>query len=150
MKKFVWRLQKVLDIKQKTQQIKRGQLLTVTEKLAVTRTNLLAQKRMLQDMIDTVAGLSPARRLTSQELLLKSTKKNDEAIKIIQGEVQDLQLQQKNLTAEFLKIKKFTESLEKLREQAKHRFITKQEKLQQKETDEYTSTRYARKIMQGA
>ena len=47
MKKFVWRLQKVLEINEKRQQAKKAELFKITEKLALARANLLAQQRIL-------------------------------------------------------------------------------------------------------
>ena len=143
MKKFVWRLQKVLEINQKRQQAKKAELFKITEKLALARASLLAQQRILQDLIENVAKQSPAERLDQQQLLLKSTKKNDELIRKYKDEIRQLQMDQKRLIAEFLKIKRFTESLKNLREQDKHKFIIEQERLEQKEMDEHTSTRFA-------
>jgi flagellar biosynthesis chaperone FliJ len=147
MKKFVWRLQKVLEINQKRQQAKKAELFKVTEKLTLSRANLLAQQRILQDLIEEVARQSPAKRLDNQQLLLKSTRKNDELIRKYEDEIRQLESDQKRLTAEFLKIKRFTEALEKLREQDKYQFIAEQEKLEQKEMDEHTSMRFAGRLI---
>jgi flagellar biosynthesis chaperone FliJ len=149
MKRFVWRLQKVLEINEKRQQAKRAELLKITEKLALARANLLAQQRILQDLIESIARLRPAERLSRQQLLLASTKKNDEQIKKYRQQIKQLELEQKQTTAEFLKLKRFTEGLEKLREKDKRRFIHEQEKLEQKEIDEHTSVRFADKLMHG-
>jgi flagellar biosynthesis chaperone FliJ len=143
MKKFVWRLQKVLEINEKRQQAKKAELFKTTEKLAIARANLLAQQRILQDLIEDVAKLKPAERIDRQQLLLKSTQKNDELIREYEDEIRQLEMDQKRLTDEFLKIKRFTESLKNLREQDKQKFIIEQEKLEQKEMDEHTSTRFA-------
>jgi flagellar biosynthesis chaperone FliJ len=148
MKKFVWRLQKVLEINEKRQQAKKAELLRITEKLALARANLLAQQRILQDLIENVAKLKPAERLDRQQLLLKSTKKNDELIREYEDQIRQLEMDQKRLTDEFLKIKRFTESLKNLREQDKQKFIIEQEKLEQKEMDEHTSMRFAGRLTQ--
>jgi len=147
MKRFVWRLQKVLEINQKRQQAKKAELMKIIQKLALARANLLAQQRILQDLIESVARQSPAQRLGRQQLLLKSTKKNDELIKKHKDQIRRLELDRKQATAEFLKIKRFTEGLENVREQDKRRFIAEQERLEQKEMDEHTSMRFADKLM---
>ena len=147
MKKFVWRLQKVLEINQKRQQAKRTELFRLTEKLTLTRANMFTQKRILQDLINEVAKLKPAERLARQQLLIKSTRKNDELIKKYSDEVNQLELDRKKLTEEFLKIKRFTEALEKLREKNKKEYIAEQEKIEQKELDEHTSTRFAKEAV---
>ena len=147
MKRFVWRLQKVLEINQKRQQAKKAELMKIIQKLDLARANLLAQQRILQDLIESVARQSLAQRLDRQQLLLKSTKKNDELIKKQKDQVRRLELDRKQATAEFLKIKRFTEGLENLREQDKRRFIAEQERLEQKEMDEHTSMRFADKLI---
>jgi hypothetical protein len=48
MKRFVWRLQRVLDIKRKEEQKKRTELLELTEKIAQRRAELLAKQMILQ------------------------------------------------------------------------------------------------------
>lgn len=144
MRKFVWRLQKVLDVNEKKQQAKQVELFQVTEKLALTRANLLAQKRMLRDLIEKVAADNDENRFSRQQLLLKSTRHNDELIKKHEQEIVRLEQLRKQLMEEFLKLKKSTEALEKLREQHKRKFIADQEKLEQKESDEHTSMRFAR------
>lgn len=149
MKRFAWRLQKVLEVNQKRQQAKRAELLKITEKLALARANLLAQQRILQDLIESVGRQTPAKRLGQQQLLLKSTKKNDELIKKYKDQIRRLEVEQKQVTAEFLKIKRFAEGLENLRERDRRRFITEQERLEQKEMDEHTSMRFAGRLMRG-
>jgi len=147
MKKFVWRLQKVLEINQKRQQAKKAELFKITQKLALARASLLAQQRILQDLIENVAKQCPAERLDRQQLLLRSTKKNDELIRKYEDEIRQFEMDQKRLTEEYLKIKRFNESLENLREQDKSKFIAEQEKLEQKEMDEHTSMRFASRLI---
>ena len=63
MKKFVWRLQRVLDIKEKTEQNKRLELLRLTEKLAMTQGQLMAARRILNKMIEGLTAKKGMRRL---------------------------------------------------------------------------------------
>jgi flagellar biosynthesis chaperone FliJ len=147
MKKFAWRLQKVLEINQKRQQAKKAELFRLTEKLTLARANMFTQKRILQSLINDVTKKAPTERICHQQLLLKSTKKNDELIKKYSDEVHQLELDQQKLTAEYLKIRRFTEALEKLRERDKQKFIAEQEKIEQKEIDEHTSMRFAKQLI---
>ncbi|MHC4075690.1 MAG: hypothetical protein ACYSRZ_04670, partial [Planctomycetota bacterium] len=59
MKRFVWRLQRVLDIKTKEEQTKKAQLIKLTEKLARARSKLLTQKRILDGLIGDLTEESP-------------------------------------------------------------------------------------------
>jgi flagellar FliJ protein len=145
MKRFVWRLQRVLDIRRKEEQIKRAELLEITEKLAHTRGALLIRKRMLKDMIDSLTEEHPRSRLGKQEFFLKCSAATDELINKLERKVNELETQQKAKIAEVLKVKRFTEGLKKLRVEAKTQFIKEQERLEQKDADEMTIMGFARK-----
>ncbi len=71
MKRFVWRLQRVLEIKTKEEQAKRAELLGLTEKLAQTQGKLLTQQRILENIIDGLTGKNPQKRLGEQEFFFE-------------------------------------------------------------------------------
>ena len=145
MKRFVWRLQRVLDIKTKEEQTKRAELLELAEKLAETRGELLTQQNILKNIISCITEEEPKRRLGKQEFFLKCSATNDELIKKLKEKEQKLELQQREKIVEVLKIRRFKEGLEKLRDQAKREFIKSAEKLEQKELDEGATISFARK-----
>ena len=146
MKRFVWRLQRVLDIKIKEEEVKRAELIKLTERLAEARSELLIQKRILENIISDIAGKKTAERLSQQEFFLKHSKVTDEQIKKMEKKVGDLESEQRKKIVEVLKIRRFRKELEKLREEAKRRFIEEQEKLEQKELDEGATISFARKV----
>ena len=146
MKRFAWRLQRLLDIKAKEEKIKRAELLGVTERLAQTRGGLAMQKRLLKNIIDGLAEEHPAKRLARQELFMKSSVTDDELIEKLESRVRQLETEQKEKIAEVLKVRRFKEGLEKLRVEAKSQFIKEQEKLEQKEADEMAAIGFVRKM----
>jgi len=133
MKRFVWRLQRVLDIRKKEEQKARAELLELTEKLAETQCELLARRKMLEDIINALTGENPKKRLVRQEFFLKFSAASDEQIKKLEDKVKELELQQRDKIAEVLKLRRFKEGLEKIRTEAKMRFIKEQEKHEQKQ-----------------
>ena len=145
MKRFVWRLQRVLDIKTKEEHIVKAQLVKLTEKLIGVRSELLVQKGILNNLISDISEESPKARLGKQELFLKCSKTNSEIIKKLTEKVNELVLAQKLKNAEVVKVKQLRKGLEKLRTEAKLRFIEKEEKLEQKELDEMATVAFARK-----
>jgi flagellar FliJ protein len=144
MRKFEWRLQRVLDIKKKEEQTKRAELLELTEKLASTRSELLFQKKILENLITEIKAQENKERLKQQELFLQCSKINNERIKALEKKAKQFETQQKEKIVEVLKAKRFKEGLEKLREEAKTRFFEKAEKLEQKELDERATIRFIR------
>ncbi len=136
MRKFVWRLQRVLDIRKMQEQKARSELFALTRQLAATRGELLVQKKILENMIQDIAGNSPKKRLAEQEFFLKysaaSNKKNEQ----LKEKIQELELQQKQKIKEVLQLRKAKEGMEKLRAEAKEKYIEEQEKIEQKDLDE--------------
>jgi flagellar FliJ protein len=145
MKRFVWRLQRVLDIRKKEEQKARAELLELTERLAQTRGELLMQQKMLEDIINGLTGENPKKRLGKQEFFLKFSAASNEQIKKLEDKVNELELQQRNKIVEVLKLRRFKEGLERLRTEAKMRFIKEQEKLEQKQLDEGATVSFVRR-----
>lgn len=145
MRRFEWRLQRVLDIKEKEEQKARSELLELAEKLAETRGELLTRQKILQDIISDLAEENPKIRLGKQEFFLKFSAISDEQIKKLRKNIHMLGLKQREKVAEVLKVRRFKQGLEKLREEAKRQFIAEQEKLEQKESDERAGISFVRK-----
>jgi len=136
MKRFVWRLQRVLDIKTKKEQKMRAELLELTERLASRAGELLTQQRILDEIIAGLTGEKPKKRLGKQEFFLRYSGTSDEQIKKLKEKISELESQQREKIAELLKARRFKEGLERLRAEAKIQFIKEAEKLEQKELDE--------------
>jgi flagellar FliJ protein len=147
MKRFVWRLQRVLDIRKKEEQKARAELFELTEKLAQTRGELLARQKMLEYIIDGLTGENAKKRLNKQEFFLRYSAASDEQIKKLKEKTGELESQQREKIAEVLKLRRFKEGLERLRVEAKAQFIKEQEKLEQKELDEGATVAFVRRTL---
>lgn len=151
MKRFVWRLQRVLEIKKKEEQAKRVELLEISRQLTRMRYDLFAQKQLRRTLLDRIASEpQPDERLNQQALFLKHCAEQDDQIKTLQCRVEKLEAVQKDKRETMLRLKQFNEGLEKLRRQAKARFMLEQERLEQRESDEMTTGRYARAVLEQA
>jgi len=144
MKRFVWRLQKVLDIKIKEEQVKQMELFRLTEALAEKQSELLVHQQVLREIIGQINRDTSAQRLGAQEFFLRHAATNDQIIEKLRAEIKNLEAQRQEKTAEVLAAKRFREGLEKLREETKEQFIQEQEKLEQKEMDDRTTVAFAR------
>lgn len=144
MKRFVWRLQKVLDIKTKEEQFKRMELFRLTEALTEKRAELIMRQRMLQEALAEVGRVAPSQRIRAQEFFLKHAEADDRRIQGLQNELVDLEARQKAKRQEVLAAKRFKEGLEKLRTEAKAQYIQEQEHLEQKEADDRATVAFAR------
>jgi len=146
MKRFAWRLQRVLDIKKKEEQKKRAELLELMERVAQIRGELLTQQKILEDIINGLTGENHKKRLGEQEFFLRYSATSDEQIKKLKNKLSELESRQREKIAEVLKIRRFKEGLEKLRVEAKIQFIKEQEKLEQKQLDEGAIVSFVRKV----
>lgn len=145
MKQFAWRMQRVLDIRAIEEQTKRAQLLKLTEELAQRRGELLMQKRVLERLISEISSRNARDRLGEQEFFLKCSAINDERIKELKRQIRELELKQKEKIAEVLKARRLKEGMERLRTEARKKFIEEQERLEQKELDEVATIGFGRK-----
>jgi len=148
MKKFKWRLQRVLDIKQKEEQLKKIELTEITSRLSITKGQLMMQKRILKNMIDDLGTQNPKDRLAGQALFMKRSEVNDKVIKELSQKANELGAKQKEKVAEVLKVRQFKEGLEKLRAKNLEAFIKRQKKIEQKAVDDMTTYKFAQKAMQ--
>jgi flagellar biosynthesis chaperone FliJ len=144
MTRFVWRLQRVLDVRAKQEQIKRTELFRVTEELAARRSELLMRQRILQDLIRSVQRERTPERLNAQEFVLRQATTNDEQIRKTKEQIMDLEVRQKEKTSELLTVRRAREALERLRTEARERFLREQDKQEQKQQDDRTTGVYAR------
>ncbi len=111
MKRFAWRLQRVLDVKTKLEQKKRAELLEITQKLIETQGELLTQQKILEEIIDELNKENPQKRLGKQEFFLRHSTATDERIKRLKDKVRALELQQREKIDELLKVRRFKEGL---------------------------------------
>jgi flagellar FliJ protein len=145
MKRFTWRLQRVLDIRTKEEQKKTAELLEITNKLVATRSELLIKRKLLENIINDIAAESPKKRLAKQEFFLAYSYTSNEQIKKLKEKINLLETQQKNKIMEVLKVRRSKEGLEKLRNEAKTQYIKEQEKLEQKELDDRATVSFVRR-----
>lgn len=144
MKRFVWRLQRVLDIREKEEQKKKAELLELTDKLAVTRGELLIQQKTIENIINSLNNENLKNRLGKQEFFLAYSHASDKQIKKLKEKIRNLELQQKEKIAEVLKAKRYKEGLKRLRTEARLQFIKEQEKEEQKELDDGSTISFVR------
>lgn len=143
MKRFKWRLQSVLDVKEKQERLKRAELFELTRKLDQMNDELSCQKRILSDLLSDLSKEVPKSRLEKQVFFMTHVKANDEVIRKMQSSIKELQLQREQKMIEVMEFKKLTQGLNQLRDKAERQFVAEQEKLEQKISDEMTTCRFA-------
>jgi flagellar biosynthesis chaperone FliJ len=145
MKRFAWRLQRVLEIKTKEVEARRSELFRITEALAEKQAELITKQTILKELLRSIAEKELRERLEQQEFFFRHSCANIEIIEKIKENIRELEVKQKEKMAEVLKLNRFKEGLERLRSEAKREFIKEQEKLEQKDLDEIGKMVFLRK-----
>jgi flagellar biosynthesis chaperone FliJ len=146
MAKFVWRLQRVLDVKKKQEQATRMELLHLTEQMAQARCQLMMRQQALKTMLESVARASSHERMCKQALAMDFAKGSQARIKALEEKVEAVQAQKKAKTEVLLILKQASEGLERLRTHAEHRFMKDLDRKEQKMADELSLLKYARRV----
>lgn len=144
MKRFAWRLQRILDFQTGQEQLQRTELVRITEQLAAKRGELLLRQRILQDLLAQIERRPSPQRWQAQEFFLRHAAVDDEQIRRLREEIAALQARHKEKTAEVLAIRRSKEALEKRREQAREEHRHEQEQFEQKELDGRSAIAYMR------
>ncbi|HIJ67331.1 MAG TPA: hypothetical protein HPP87_02710 [Planctomycetes bacterium] len=150
MKRFVWRLQRLLDIKIKQEEAKRGELVSVTEQALAVRSQIMLRRASLRKMLGELSGKKAKERLSEQEFFLKYAHVIDEEIRNLELKLSGLEKLRHLKLQEIMKIRRFRKGLERLRAESKARFFKEEQSQEQKELDDRTIMSFACKIIQPA
>ena len=80
MKKFAWRLQRLLDIKIRQEDAIRAELVAITEQAVAVRSQVMIRKTVLRQMLAELAKKDAKQRLSEQEFFLRYAHVSDDAI----------------------------------------------------------------------
>ncbi len=142
---FVWRLQRVLDLKEKVEKVQEAALLRLTVELAAAKMIYLQEKRRLHETMTAIGKSSPGKRLPQQQFFLKYAAYDNERLGQQRLTLQQMEALQKEKIAELAELKQAREGMQKIRAEAKRAFETEQEKRLQKESDDLAHSAFAHK-----
>lgn len=145
MKKFVWRLQRLLDIKIRQEQLLRTELIALSEQIAALHAEVLMHKASIRSRLTEMRTLESKQRIEQQRHFMQFAHVLDMRIKALKDKLAGLQERRKKHIQRLLELRKERKSLEKLREKAKDDYHKEWNALEQKTTDETSSTAFARK-----
>jgi flagellar FliJ protein len=147
MKRFKWKLQRLLDVKARQEELKKAQLLVLIQNIAQIRQNLLMRQAKLRQMFAELAQEKVSEQLQRQQLFLTAVKFADEQIKMLKKQLEELEMQRTAVMAEVLELRRFRKSLEKLRTIAKEEYDMETKKIEQQFLDETAGIAFARTML---
>ena len=147
MKRFAWRLQRLLDLKVRQHELLKAELVALSEQAAQLRAQIMMQKMMIRSRLAEIRMLSPDQRLHNQQMFLQYAHVLDTRIKNLGEHLAVVDAQRKEKIRHLLDVRKERKSLEKLREKARQDYQVEWNRFEQKAGDEAGGTRYARRIL---
>ena len=150
MKKFIWPLQRLLDIKEKQEDFARIELVTITEQIVIVRGQIMMQKTILRGVFSELSQLDPTQRMQRQQECMDYAHVTDAKIKTLHQTLEQTEQKRKKKIEEVVKLRKFRKGLEQLRARALVEYQKQMNQAEQKQLDENITTTFARKILMPA
>ena len=144
MKKFRWRLQRVLDLKSRQEEVLRADLITLMEKTAALRGRIMMLQAMLRNAMAEIRELAGMERIATQSQFLEFAPVRDRQIALLRQQLQELEMQRKKKMNELAEMRKFRKSLEQLRLQAAEEYSRQLNLEEQKLLDERSHQAFQR------
>ncbi len=148
MGRFVWRLQRVLDARSKSEQAKHAELMVLTEGAIQLRQRILLTRMKLRNMLEDLREKDASERAIQQQFFLRHSSHYEKEIAGLKDMVNKIELQRKVKMAEIHEVRKSIKALEKLKERSKEEFVIEQNRLELNELDDLTSIKYANRMSQ--
>ena len=148
MKRFEWRLQRVLDLKEKTEKVKKAELLKLAEEIAEAKVRLMSEQSKQREQMAAITQERAEQRISKQAAFLTFSAFDDERIAAQLNHIRQLEDVQETKTRELIELRQAKEGLEKLRAEAKETYMAEQERAAQREMDEHANLAFAREKYQ--
>jgi flagellar biosynthesis chaperone FliJ len=148
MKRFRWPLQRVLDVAVQRERTQRAELLALTRRMARRRQEALSRQAAVRSVLLDLADVPLDQRLRTHETLMRCCQAQQRLIDDLEGQLAELGRQRSEKTRQLLHGRKYRQTLERLREEARQQHLREQLKLEQKLFDESAHLSKARKILQ--
>jgi flagellar export protein FliJ len=142
MARFVWRLQRVLDIREKEEQAMRSELMALSERMVLLRQEIMVIRARIHTALEDLSSKEPVERLAGQQLFMKYSEYSEIEIDSLRIELSKIDAQRKAKMNEILEKRQSIKVLEKLRTKAKEAFVIESTHREQLEIDEYTNNKF--------
>ncbi len=146
MKKFIWPLQRLLDVKGKQEHALRAELAALTEQSAALRSRIMMEKIVLRNLLDELNGLAPQQRMQRQPEFMQYVHVKDALLKDLGRQLEEAEKRRHQKMQDLLALRKFRKGLERLRQRALEDFICRLNRQEQNLSDENTCTVIARRM----
>ena len=147
MKRFRWPLQRLLEVTVHREQALRAELLNLSQEIVGLRQIILARQAVLRSLLEELAREDLHKRFSKQQLFMNYVQNDQKQIRRLEQQLKELRTLRKQKNAQFLQIRSSRRTLERLRKEAKQRYLRAQLKLEQKQLDEVAHISFAGKLL---
>ncbi len=144
MKKFVWKLQQMLTLKEKQENALRADIVALTEQTMVVKGRIRAMQMRLRVHQQEIQSLPEEQRIAAQALYLQQAPVADAVLRQLAEQARALEQQRRRKLDDYLQVRKFRKGLERLREKARQRYQYEMLLEEQKQADDYTHLNWNR------
>jgi hypothetical protein len=146
MKRFSWRLERVLEITARREQALRAELFALAQEIARTRHEIALRRQTVRTILDDLGRKTLAERLGEQTIVLACAAAEERILAGLQRRCETLEAERKTKTEQFMKHRTLRRSLERLREAAYAKYLRAAAAREQAEFDEVSHIAFARRL----
>lgn len=150
MKKHVWRLQRVLDVRIKQEEARKAELLEVTQRLLAARQAVIVKQAAMRAMLTELTHKDARTRMQEQPLVLRHMAFSEQELQKLRARVVEIETERKKKSEELMEARKARKAMEKLQDRAKAEYVKMANAAEQKDMDELAGTSFVRKAFESA
>jgi hypothetical protein len=149
MKRFVWSLQRYLDVVRQREKVLRAEVLAAARRVAAQRRAIIRRREALAAMLGGISAEPTEARLPDQQLVMGCSAVERRAMEAMEAELSRLEARRQELLARLRDIRARRETLEKLRETALADYLRQAAAAEQKQHDEISRIAFVRNAARG-
>ncbi len=146
MRRFHWRLQRVLDVKMQQEQALRLELVALTQKALELRQEIILRRSQVRTWLADMRDWSVERRIGQQDTIMRCVAGMEKQVSVIEQNLQAVKDERKTKTDELMTIRSARKTLERLYEDAYQEHVRKELLREQKELDDSAQMAFARRM----
>ena len=146
MKRFRWRLQKLLDLKVQQEQALRLELVALTQQAIELRRQIIFHNDQARTWLLEMRDWPLERRISQQHAVMRCVRVAERRVDALEQALGELKAKRKEKTDELMDARSGRQTLERLGEEARQEHIRAELLREQKELDDGAQVAFARKM----
>jgi len=146
MRRFCWPLQRVLDVSTQRELALRSELIALMQQITRHRQEIIRRRAVVRLMLSDIRDQATQRRIVLQEVFMSTVEWDQRRTRTLQDEIDRLTAERSDKTAQLVKLRKATGTLERLRSEALAEHLRLESRQEQKQFDETAQIAFARRM----